>query len=162
MIIPLKGKVKFPLTIDASVWIFDDRKVIFEEAFEEKEESEAVDPSRKTAEMFDQELYFKTKIKPPVNKSINKFEREKILTHSFVMPFEDFLQTSEVKDGAKTARLTRDEDEVIITVEQLKNSYFLFAVDGKPVQEDGPVHLYFRDGSNKDQPIKGVKAITIE
>lgn len=162
MIIPLKGKVKFPLTIDASVWIFDDRKVIFEEAFEEREEREAVDPSRKTAEMFDQVLYFKTKIKPPVNKSINKFEREKILTHSFVMPFEDFLQTSEVKDGAKTARLTRDEDEVIITVEQLKNSYFLFAVDGKPVQEDGPVHLYFRDGSNKDQPIKGVKAITIE
>lgn len=162
MIIQLKGEVKFPLTIDASVWIFDDRKIIFEEAFDQKKETEAVDPSRKTAEMFDQELYFKTKVKPPVNKSINKFEREKILTHSFVMPFEDFLNTSEVKESAKAVRLTRDEDDVIITIEQLRDAYFLFAVDGKPVKDEGPVHLYFKDGSNKEDPIKGVKAITIE
>lgn len=162
MIIQLNGEVKFPLTIDASVWIFDDRKIIFEEAFDNKAKQEKVDPSRKTAEMFDQELYFKTKVKPPVNKSINKFEREKILTHSFVMPFEDFLETAEVTDKAKNARLRRDDDEVIITVDQLKDAYFLFAVDGKPVKENGPVHLYFKDGSNKTDPITGIKGITIE
>lgn len=162
MIIPLKGNVTYPITLDASVWIFDDRKVILEEAFTNKIIKEEDDSLKKAAEMFDQEIYFQTKIKPPVNKSINKFEKEKILTHSFVMPLEDFINTAEVKPEATRARLKTGEDDVIITVEQLKSAYLLFAVDGKPLKKDGPVHLYFRDGSNKDKPIKNINEIIIE
>lgn len=162
MIIQLKGNVKYPLTLDASVWIFDDRKVILEEAFIEKEETEKEDPLKKAAEMFDQEIYFQTKIKPPVNKSINKYEREKILENSFVMPLADFIQTAEIQPGAQRAILKTNEDDVVITTEQLRTSYLLFARDGKPLKEDGPVHLYFGDGSNQDKPITGITGITIE
>src|SRR5690625_3030244 len=91
MIIQFKGNVTYPITLDASVWIFDDRKVILEEAFLDNKVEEKDDSLKKAAEMFNQELYFQTKVKPPVNKSINKFEKEKILEHSFVMPFEDFF-----------------------------------------------------------------------
>lgn len=162
MIIQLKGNVTYPITLDASVWIFDDRKVILEEAFQNNKVEEKEDSLKKAAEMFDQEIYFQTKVKPPVNKSINKFEREKILKHSFVMPFEDFFNHAEVKPNATNARLLTNEDDVIISVEQLKSAYFLFAKDGKPLKEDGPVHLYFGDGSNTDNPIKNVKEIIIE
>lgn len=162
MIIQLKGKVTFPITLDASVWIFDDRKVILEEAFTHKKVEEDDDSLKKAAEMFNQEIYSQTKIKPPVNKTINKFEREKILKHSFVMPLEDFINNSEVKEEATRAILKTNGDDVIITVEQLTKSYLLFAKDGKPLKEDGPVHLYFQDGSNKENPIKNIKQITIE
>ena len=29
-----------------------------------------------------------------------------------------------------------------------------FSNNGKPLKEDGPVHVYFGDGSNKQNPIK--------
>lgn len=161
MIIQLKGKVTFPLTLDASVWIFDDRKVILEEAFEEKEEEPEDDLLRKKAELFDQELYFKTKVKPPVNKTLTRYEREQALTHSFVMPIGPFIKNAEIQKDATKAILTTNEDDVIISLDQLLDALVLFAEDGKPVKEAGPVHLYFGDGSNQNDPIKGVKAITL-
>ncbi|MBO1003552.1 hypothetical protein ACFSKI_17455 [Pseudogracilibacillus auburnensis] len=162
MIIQLKGKVTYPITLDASVWIFDDRKIILEEAFTEKEVVQEEDPLKKADEMFNQEIYFQTKIKPPVNKSINRYEKEKILENSFVMPLEDFINNAEVKPEAKRALLKTDGDDIVITVEQLTDAYLLFAVDGKPLKEEGPVHLYFRDGSNKEAPIKNIKQIIIK
>ena len=159
MIIQLSGKVKFPLTLDASVWIFDDRKILFEEAFEEREVEAEVDELKKAAERFNLELY-QQKIKPPVNKSINKYEREKILYNTYVMPIKDFINNAEVSEDVVSVTLKTTEDDIIISPEQLKNSLFLFSIDGKPVKESGPVHIYFGDGSNKDDPIKGVNKIT--
>ena len=112
--------------------------------------------------MFDQEVYFQSKIKPPVNKSINRFEKEKILKHSFVMPIETFIRSAEPEADVEHVRLKTNEDDVIITLDQLLNTYFLFSLNGKPLKEDGPVHLYFKDGSNKDAPIKGIKEIIFE
>lgn len=162
MIIQMKGKIKFPITLDASVWIFDDRKVILEDAFTGQKEEVKDDSYKKTAQMFDQEVYFQSKIKPPVNKSINRFEKEKILKHSFVMPIETFIRSAEPEADVEHVRLKTNEDDVIITLDQLLNTYFLFSFNGKPLKEDGPVHLYFKDGSNKDAPIKGIKEIIFE
>ncbi len=36
MIIQIKGNVKYPITLDPSVWIFDDRKILLEDAFKDK------------------------------------------------------------------------------------------------------------------------------
>ena len=101
MIIQLKGKVSFPITLDPSVWIFDDRKIIFEEAFQEREEKKAEDPVKKADELFNQEIYSQQHIKPPVNKSLNREEREKALIHSFVMPIKDFIHIAEPAQEAK-------------------------------------------------------------
>lgn len=161
MIIQLKGKVTYPITLDASVWIFDDRKINLEEAFIEKTEEPEEDNLRKKAELFDQELYFKTKVKPPVNKTLTRYEREQALTHSFVMPIGEFIKNAEISDDATKAILTTNGDDIVISLDQLLHSLILFAEDGKPVKEAGPVHLYFGDGSNQDNPIKGVKEITI-
>ena len=37
-----------------------------------------------------------------------------------------------------------------------------FSKDGKMLKEDGPVHLYFADGSNRDNPLKNVRAFRLE
>jgi len=162
MIIQLKGKVHFTITLDSSVWIFDDRKIILEEAFTERTEEQDEDRLEKAAELFNQEIYSQKKIKPPVNKSINRFEREQALTHSFVMPIKDFLNNAEIKPEAKRAILITNSDDVVINIEQLRAAYLLFAWKGKPLKENGPVHLYFGDGSNQDEPMKGIKEIIID
>lgn len=159
MIIQFAGKVKFPITLDASVWIFDDRKILLENAFSEKSKEEPVDELAKAAERFNVDFY-QQKIKPPVNKSISKYEKEQILVNTYVMPIDEFIKNAEVKADSTHATLTTTKEPVEISVEALKSAFLLFSVDGKPVKEDGPVHLYFGDGSNKDNPIKGVSKIT--
>src|SRR5690625_2330894 len=119
MIIQIKGNVKFPITLDPSVWIFDDRKILFEQLFSKREEEVKKEEAQKTAEMFDQELYFNSKIKPPVNDSIKRFDREKALTESFAMPLETFVETVEPNENATSARLITNEDDIVITLEQL-------------------------------------------
>lgn len=162
MIIQLKGKVNYAITLDPTVWIFDDRKVELKDAFSKKEiEVVEDDTLTKAAEVFNREIYTRSN-KPPVNKSINRFEREKILASTYVMPIVEFLKHAEVKDDAKSVILKTDSDDVIITIEQLAASNLLFAVEGKPLKDDGPVHLYFGDGSNKEKPIKNVKQIIID
>lgn len=163
MIVQVKGNVKFPITLDPTVWIFDDRKILLDEAFGERKEDEDEDKDAKnTAKMFEQEVYFQTKINPPVRKSIKRFDKNKVLTESYVIPLEPFLTGAEINEDAKNARLVTDDEDIIISIEQLMSSLVRFSDNGKPLREDGPIHLYFGDGSNKDQPFKGIKQIIIE
>lgn len=162
MIIQIKGNIKFPITLDPSVWIFDDRKILLEQLFTKRETEAEKEEAQKTAEMFDQELYFNTRIKPPVNNSIKRFDREKALTESFVMPLETFIETVEPNEDATSARLITDADDIVITLEQLTHAFARFSNEGKQLREDGPIHLYFGDGSNAEEPFKGIKQIVIE
>ncbi|MBB6454983.1 hypothetical protein HNQ94_003477 [Salirhabdus euzebyi] len=165
MIVQLKGNVGFPITLDPSVWIFDDRKVEFDQAFnptggENVENNE--NDLEQASERWNREVYMQQKIKPPVNKSLSKAERKKALESTYVMSIKPFLANAEVKDNASNAILLTEQGDQTVTIEQLENGYFLFAVEGKPLKEDGPLYFYFGDGSNKDTPIRGVKQITIE
>jgi hypothetical protein len=160
MIVPITGNVTYPITLDPTVWIFDDRKIEFEHAFQYSTETKEEDELEKASERFNREVYQQS-AKPPVNRSIKKFEREKILQSTYVMPLGDFIDNAEVKPGAENATLATEKGEVVISLEELKESYFLFARDGKPLTEDGPVHLYFQDGSNKENPIKNITKIII-
>ena len=36
-----------------------------------------------------------------------------------------------------------------LPLETVKNAILGFSKEGKPLKEDGPVHLYFNDGSNQ-------------
>ncbi len=38
MIMQIKGKVKFPITLDIGTWIFDDRKVDLDTYFDEEKQ----------------------------------------------------------------------------------------------------------------------------
>lgn len=159
MIIQLSGQVKFRITLDASVWIFDDRKILLDDAFSEKPKEEPVDELKKTAERFNSEVN-QHKVTPSINKSMNKYEREEILENTYVMPIYEFIQNAEVDSSVTEVTLTTTGGPVDISLANLETAYLLFCIEGKPVKENGPVHLFFSDGSNKDNPIKGISKIT--
>lgn len=156
MIVLIKGNVKFPITLDPSVWIFDDRKLLFDDLFD----AEKLNAYEQTQEK-KLEKQANAKV-PPVNQNrINK-NRKEILTNSYAMPLKEFLAHAEIDDDATHAILHTKFGDEKITLEQLNNCYLLFSNEGKQLKDDGPVHLYFKDGSNKDAPIKGIKQIFLQ
>lgn len=143
----IKGNVGYPITLDPTVWIFDDRKIELEKAFVEKEEEAA------STSIFH---------KPPVNRSISKMEGEEYLKNSYVIPLHDFLNNAEPKANAEEIEFIKSNDEnEKIALKDAKNGYLLFSSEGKPLFEDGPVHFYYKDGSNQDNPIKYIKEIHV-
>ncbi|MCG5103612.1 hypothetical protein [Oceanobacillus alkalisoli] len=159
MIIPLKGNVKFPITLDPTVWIFDDRRIKFAEAFSgEHHAREEQEHPFSSEERFNREVVQATND----NKPISRKDADEILKSTYVIPFKPFYQNAEVNDGATNATIVQaDGNEVSLGLEELANSYLLFSFEGKPLKDDGPVHIYFNDGTNKDDPIKGVNEIII-
>ncbi|WP_026905987.1 hypothetical protein [Paucisalibacillus globulus] len=159
MIVPILGNVAYQITMDPTVWIFDDRKIILEEAFDVNLKKEEIDEVKLASEKWENAIG--RTAKPPVNKSLTKHERENILKYSYVMPINDFLDYAEIKVGSTDATLITNDGDIVMSIEQLYDSYLLFAIDGKPLKEDGPVHLLYKDGTNMDQPIKGINKIII-
>lgn len=163
MIVQITGNVKFPITLDPTVWIFDDRKVTFKEIFEPSEvesSHEEEDELKRQSLRFDREVY-QQKLNPPVNKSINRYEKQRIINGTFLMPIKPFLHTSEPASNVKQAALLTDEGEVLVDADLLADAYLLFSENGKPLKDTGPVHLYFQDGTNRDTPITGIKKIEL-
>lgn len=158
MIVPIIGNVKYPITLDPSVWIFDNRKIKFENAFKTGIETLEAEEELTAAEQFNREIFQFTNENPP----INKFDSEEILKNSYVMPIKSFLETAEVhKNAASATILQKDGNAQEIPFETLYDALLLFSWKGKPLK-DGPVHLYFRNGSNFSNPIKQVNKIKIK
>ncbi|UFU00898.1 hypothetical protein KO561_08180 [Radiobacillus kanasensis] len=162
MIVEIEGKVQYPITLDPTVWIFDDRKVLLEEAFKtESNEDVVTDELEQASLRFDREVY-QQKVKPPVTNSIAKYNRKELLENSYVMPIRDFLNTAEIKPEANSVELVSRFGNETISIDQLRNSLLLFSNAGKPLYDDGPIHLYFKDGSNQESPIKGISRIILK
>ncbi|WP_101843761.1 hypothetical protein [Halobacillus sp. Marseille-P3879] len=162
MIVQIKGNVKFPITLDPTVWIFDDRKKSFDEVFHpeitEDKTDEAEDELKRKSLRFDREVY-QQKLNPPVNKSLHRKEKERIFTDSFMMPIKPFIHTSEPDSSVEEAVLITDGDSITLSADRFAEGLLLFSKDGKPLKEGGPVHLYFKDKGENQQPITGIKEI---
>ncbi|MDC1541859.1 hypothetical protein N8498_03925 [Candidatus Pseudothioglobus singularis] len=165
MIVPIVGNVTYSITLDPSVWIFDKRKILLDDAFKknssEQEESTEEAETKKAAERWNRALHPKHS-KPPVNPDISRAEGEEILKNTYVMPIREFIESAEpAKEATEAALEVKGGDDVIISLSDLKQGFLLFAVEGKPLKEDGPVHFYFNDDAKRDIPIKGVSKIKI-
>ncbi|MBM7647261.1 hypothetical protein JOC78_000182 [Bacillus ectoiniformans] len=163
-IIPFKGKVKFPITLDPGVWIFDDRRIDLNTYFTETREIEMSEEEKYTKEVsrfWDKEIR-EGAVLPPTIKSEKKYEKQKVLTGSFAVPFEPFLKNAEPDQEATQLIIETDSDEVVLPIENAPNLILAFSKDGKPLRDNGPVHILFTDGTNQNDPIKGVKAFRIE
>jgi hypothetical protein len=162
-IISLSGNVKFSLTLDPSVWIFDDRKVDLNTIFtsEEEQVDELEVYTKKVSEHWDREIT-EGAIYPPVNKSIKRFEKEKILNGSFGMHLKHFIKNAEPHEDSQQLSVHTHEGQVHTFPLMQAESFILgFSHEGKPLKTDGPVHIYFKDGSNLKNPIKNVSKFEI-
>src|SRR5690625_7115119 len=155
VIVQLAGNVGYPITLDPTVWIFDDRKVLFEEAFIKKEESTHTyerNELDEAAERWNRAIHL-SDARPPVNKSITRFEREKILKNSYVMPIQEFIVHAEVADDAKDVTLITDDKDVLISLVQLRNFYLFFVIKRKSIKVNDLVILYITDRLYKSYTI---------
>lgn len=163
-IISLSGNVKYSITLDPGVWIFDDRRVDLLSFFDkEKEEDKGLEEYTKSiSKHWDREI-MEGAVFPPTLKTEKRFEKEKVMTGTFGIPIKPFIQNAEPDKNASTFIIvSENEGEIQLPLQQAEELILGFSNNGKPLREDGPVHVYFGDGSNKNNPIKKVTAFKIQ
>lgn len=163
-IIPITGRVKYNITLDPGVWIFDDRKVDLNTYFsEDQKKSDALEEYTKSvSKHWDREI-MEGAVYPPTLKTEVKFEKEKVLTGTFGIPFKPFLDNAEPDQAAKTVVIEfGDHDVLALPLEEAYGIILGFSKDGKPLKEDGPLHVYYQDGSNKEDPVRNVTGFKVE
>ncbi|UII57269.1 peptidyl-prolyl cis-trans isomerase [Cytobacillus spongiae] len=156
------GNVKFSITLDPGVWIFDDRRVDLDTYFDEfKTDSDALEEYTKSISThWDREIMEGSTF-PKTLKTEKKFEKEKVLSGSFGIPFKPFLKNAEPHEQAKEIEISQADGVVVIPIEEAEHLILGFSKNGKPLVEDGPVHVYYQDGSNRSNPLKRVKAFRV-
>lgn len=165
-IILIKGKVKYQITLDPTVWIFDHRKRELKDilegktSFSENDESET-EFIKKTSLQWDRAI-LQGANQPTGIKDEAGQKEDKELTGNYCMPLKPFLENAEPEEDAKQLVIETREGDVTIPLETGKELILNFAQNGKMLKEDGPVHIYFPDGSNLSNPIKYVKAFRVE
>lgn len=163
-IIPIKGEVKFNLTLDPGVWIFDDRRIDLNTFFTEEriEKNEMEEYTKNMSAHWSREI-MEGATYPPTLKTEKKFEKTKILTGTFGIYLKHFLQNAEVKENATTIVIeTATGEEHAFPLSKADSIIFKYSQDGKPLREDGPVYVLLADGSNLNNPIKHVQAVRVD
>ncbi|WP_342541857.1 peptidyl-prolyl cis-trans isomerase [Paenisporosarcina sp. FSL H8-0542] len=163
-IIPIKGNVKFKITLDPGVWIFDDRRIDLKTFFTEQqlEKNELDEYTKKMSAHWSREI-MEGATYPPTLKTEKKYEKTKILTGTFGIYLKHFLKNAEVNKNAKSVVIeTESGEEHSFTLEQADSLIFKYSQDGKPLNEDGPVYVLLADGSNLENPIKHVQAVRVD
>jgi hypothetical protein len=162
-IIVLSGKVKYTITLDPTVWIFDDRKIdlttYFTSSIEKLDELEEY--TKAVSKHWDREI-MEGAVYPPTLKTEKKYEKEKMLTGTFGIPFQPFLKNAEPNESAATLVIKTATSEHEVSLEIAQDLILGFSNAGKPLLDDGPVHVYFGDGTNRQNPIKSVKEFLIK
>lgn len=161
-IIMIKGNVAFPITLDPGVWIFDDRKVDLTVYFEENklEINELEEYTKAVSKHWDKEIREGAQI--PSEKTKKRFEKEKIINGTFGIPFLPFLKNAEPLPHAKYVVFKTENGEIKMSLEEASTVILGFSKNGKPLSDEGPVTLYYGDGSNKENPFVKTREIIIE
>lgn len=163
-IIHIKGEVKFNITLDPSVWIFDDRRIDLNTFFSEQyiEKDELAEYTKKVSAHWSREI-MEGATYPPTLKSEKKYEKTKMLTGTFGIHLKHFLKNAEVNDGATSVVFeTSTGKEYRFPLEQADSLILKYSQDGRPLREEGLVHVFLADGSNLENPIKHVEAIRVD
>ena len=161
-IILIKGKTNFEITLDASTWIFDDRKLDLNTYFTEKHVH--VDADEKYVEeagKFWSREIMEGAVFPPTLQTEKKFSHKEMLTGTFGILVEPFIKNAEpTADATKVVFINNQGEEFAFSMEEAKTKIFKFSQDGKML-ENGPVYLIDGDGKNADAPIQGIVKIEI-
>lgn len=162
-IISLTGEVKYNLTLDPTVWIFDDRRLDLNTYFETaKKEVDNEKYLRDVGAHWSREI-MEGAVFPPTLKTERKFDRKGMMTGTFGIEIKPFLDNAEIKQQASSVVFLTSTDKTHrFSIEEAKTFIFKFSEDGKPLIEDGPVHILFADGSNRENPIRNIKGIRVE
>lgn len=162
-ILLISGRVKYSITLDPSVWIFDDRKVDLTTYFSKsmKQNNELEEYTKSISKHWDREI-IEGAVYPPTLKTEKKYEKEKVLTGSFGISLQPFIKNAEPTEEATVLVIKTSTSVHEIPLDIAQDLILGFSKSGKPLSEDGPVHVYFGDGSNQQNPIKNVREFIIK
>ncbi|MFS0661982.1 hypothetical protein AB1L07_24435 [Niallia alba] len=77
------------------------------------------------------------------------------------MSLAPFIKNAEPKKDATTLLVTTANEEYAIPLKEIDSIFLLFCIKGKPLTEDGPVHIYDNRKDKEQTPIKNVQAFKI-
>lgn len=163
-IIQIKGKVGYSITLDPSVWIFDDRKVDLDTYFTaEHVEVNADDTYVEGASKFWSREIMEGASFPPTLKSEKKHDRQQMKIGTFGIVLKPFLENAEpTADASQIIFIDKENKEYTYSIEDAKKLLFQFSFEGKILSEDGPVYILNPDGSNFAAPIKNIVGIKVD
>lgn len=140
MIFPLDGAVKHALTIDPTVWIFDERKRNIEELDDPTPRDDEAYYA-KMGKAWDDGLTQGTRVDH--NKPMTRTDKDAALRDSFAMPFGPFLANAEPLPEATHVSFY-GETVLTLPIFEAASVYLQFSKDGK-VLHDGPVYVLYGD-----------------
>jgi hypothetical protein len=141
-VIVFKGAVQFPITLDPSVWIFDEQKVDLRTYTGEEANGgeKSSDYLMGTGAQWDKELREGASL-PSERRSL--VEERKALQGDYGMRLARFIENAKPLPEATHIRIHRSTGEpVVMPIEQAKRAILQFSKDGKPIRENGPVYFY--------------------
>ncbi|HEX7066216.1 MAG TPA: peptidyl-prolyl cis-trans isomerase [Bacillales bacterium] len=135
-IILLTGNLDYTITLDPSAWLFDDRKFDLNQYFKEPHDLD----------------------NPP-----RKYKKRELLKedYTFGVPLKPFLENASPKPEAEKLVIETKNGEHEMSIKEAKNAVLGFSKNGKFLNEDGPAHLYYGNGSNQDNPITDITKIIV-
>ncbi|MDZ5669451.1 peptidyl-prolyl cis-trans isomerase [Bacillus stercoris] len=157
-VIQVKGNVTYPITIDPSVWIFDDRKFSFDR---KGDSQDTLQSTGDESELDSERVIREGRIAPPTLKTEKQYEKQKLMNGSFSMRLGTVLKNAEPNSSATQCVFVTSSGKAAVSLETALNSIVHFSEAGKPIQEGGPVHIYFEDPVHHKQPITDLKEIEI-
>lgn len=141
--IQIKGAVNFPITLDSTTWIFDDRKVSLEDL--EKGVFDGTKPIQFEDNREWNRAILEGQTNPPTLNSEIKYKKRSVLEGSFVINMTPFFKTSEPQSNTTAIKLFNDEDAIEVPLDLLPYLFFQFAKDGKRLYDDNSVDSFVYD-----------------
>lgn len=141
--IQIKGAVNFPITLDSTTWIFDDRKVSLEDL--EKGVFDGTKPIQFEDNREWNRAILEGQTNPPTLNSEIKYKKRSVLEGSFVINMTPFFKTSEPQSNVTAIKLFNDEDAIEVPLDLLPYLFFQFAKDGKRLYDDNSVDSFVYD-----------------
>ncbi|WP_411504158.1 hypothetical protein [Brevibacillus centrosporus] len=160
-VIVIKGAVSYPITLDPTVWVFDDRKFDLREYVGEQEGADHRQAKylQGTGSQWDKELA--EGAQPPSERKKTLAEERKVLEGDYGILLAPFINNAEPSAEATRVRLHREGLEPYeLTLADAKRAILQFAKDGKPIRENGPVYFYLPETLlAKEAPIDRIYAM---
>ena len=152
------------ITLDPGIWIFDDRRIDLDAFFtgEYVERDEMEEYKKAMGKHWSREIMEGATF-PPTLETEKLFEESKDITGTYGIYLNHFLKNAVPHEDATTISFeTEDRESYPFPLERLDDFILKYSIDGKPLREDGPVHILLKDGSNIENPIKNVIAVNIK
>lgn len=88
--------------------------------------------------------------------------KEREATGSYGIPFRPFLRNAEPLPSAKSLIChLQDGSSITLTIEEAFDSILAFSSHGKPLKEDGIIHLHLSNGRHAEPPITHIIAFEV-